>query len=131
MNRCDIGEPMDLKGKNVYLSGPITGKLLHNAPAFAEAHAMLREMGAGSIYNPSMGWLREGSEHSHEWYMLRCLNSLSNGCGGRPFYDAIVLLDGYEGSVGSRVELEVAESIGVQSITMSELRNMWGERGDD
>jgi hypothetical protein len=52
---------MDLKGKNVYISGPITGKLLHNAPAFAEAHAMLKEMGVRQIGDPSFLWLTDRS----------------------------------------------------------------------
>lgn len=122
---------MDLKGKNVYISGPITGRLLHNAPAFAEANAMLREMGAASVYNPSIRWLRESVERSHERYMLQCVNALSSECGGKPFYDAIVLLDGFEDSEGALVELSVAEALGIKAIKMGDLRNMWSNRKED
>lgn len=121
---------MDPKGKNVYISGPITGRPLHNAPAFAEAHAMLREMGAREVYNPSLRWLRESVERSHEWYMLRCVNALSSECGGKPFYDAIVLLDGFEDSEGALVELSVAEAVGIDVLTVADLREAWEARNE-
>ena len=119
---------MDLKGKNVYISGPITGKLLNNAPAFAEAHAMLREMGAAAVYNPTLRWLRESVERSHERYMLQCVSALSSEYRGKPFYDAIVLLDGFESSEGALVELSVAKALGIPSVKMGDLRNLWSDR---
>jgi hypothetical protein len=42
-----------------------------------------------------------------------------------------VLLDGYEGSEGARLELEVAEAIGIPSIKMGDLRNLWSNRKED
>ena len=119
---------MDLKGKNVYISGPITGKLLHNAPAFAEAHAMLREIGADEIFNPVHIWYRSRLFSTHEQYMRKCLDELTKGSGCFTHYSAIVMLDGYEGSEGAKLELEVAEAIGIKAIKMGDLRNLWSNR---
>jgi hypothetical protein len=120
---------MDLKGKNVYISGPITGKLLHNAPAFAEAHAMLKEMGVRQIGDPSFLWLTDRSDTgTHEDYMRMTLHDLTTSNRGEPYYSAIVMLDGYEGSEGARLELEVAEAIGLEVIKMGDLRNLWSNQ---
>lgn len=123
---------MDLKGKNVYISGPITGKLLHNAPAFAEAHAMLKEMGVRQIGDPSFLWLTDRSDTgTHEDYMRMALHELTASNRDEPYYSAIVMLDGYENSAGARLELEVAEAIGIKAIKMGDLRNLWSNRKED
>jgi hypothetical protein len=60
--------------------------------------------------------------------MRMTLHELTASNRGEPYYSAIVLLDGYEGSAGARLELEVAEAIGIKAIKMGDLRNLWSNR---
>lgn len=47
------------EGRRVFLSGPMTNVVFNNAPAFAKAHARLKELGATAIYDPALNWLME------------------------------------------------------------------------
>lgn len=115
-----LGEmPMaiDCKGKNFFISGPMTGMHLYNAPNFTRVHADLKMRGAGRIFDPAYSWLGEvGAERSHEYYMQDCMFILLNNK-----WDYIVMLKGWENSAGSKLEHDVAEACGMRVIEEADL----------
>lgn len=115
-----------VKGKRVFLSGPITGMPDYNRELFAEAEKYLRGSGARWVYNPSKLSPRSGSPKLHAEYMRETLHELTASSDTRGtnknqrglYYDAIVLLPGWKSSVGARMEMAVAESIGMEVIEL-------------
>ena len=106
-----------LKGKRVFISGPMSGIEHYNAPEFARAHAICREQGAVRVFDPTWEWMNEtGEENTHEWYMRRCINALTNGT-----FDVLLQLDGWEDSEGARLEHDVAQACGIEVIELDEL----------
>lgn len=103
---------IDVKGKNVFLSGPMEGVRNNNAAAFADAHAALKLAGAARVYDPALMWLDCEGEHDHAHWMRRCLRELAIG-GGKPYYDLLVSLPGWETSDGAQVERIAARACGV------------------
>ena len=122
---------MDLRGKRVFLSGPMTGIEHYDVVGFALAHAICKERGAVYIFDPTHQWFREsledGERKSHEDYMRSCVHELTREDFGRthepcaPYYDLLVLLPGWDGSDGSRHERETAVACGIAVATLSEI----------
>lgn len=116
---------IDVKGKNVFLSGPMSGLPEYNVAEFAKAHAMLKERGVSYTFNPAIRYLVLGAEKAkrmtHDDYMADCIHELTmrekrsqEWCWVVPMkYDMLVLLEGWEESEGSRSEKAVAESCGI------------------
>ena len=112
----------NLKGKTVYISGPITDT--EDAPErFAEATKVCRDLGAVEVFNPMdpdvQAW-REGFDH--DMHILSDLHILTqtamrNGkmCAA---FDAIVMLDGYGASKGAFAEQRCAEACGIEVLYM-------------
>lgn len=129
---------VDVTGKTVFLSGPMTGTPYNNMPAFISAHKLLSDYGAKVIYNLAFEWIHElergESEKSHESYMRKCINELTKGDwfsedkgfgidGELPArYDMLVRLAGWEDSKGSYMESMVAEACGIQVVDISEIK---------
>ena len=132
---------VDVTGKTVFLSGPMTGLPYYNLPAFVSAHKMLSDCGASRIFNPAFQWIheleRKETEKSHEFYMRMCINELTKGgwlsedvgfgMEGEPpaMYDMLVRLDGWESSEGAVMESKVAEACGIRVVDLSDI-----ERGE-
>jgi len=117
---------MKIRGKKVFLSGPMTGFENHNVAAFAEAHAQLKEAGARYVYNPAIAYLNCESmymKRSHGFFMRRCLHELTSVDLGneRPMYDFLVSLPGWQDSLGACTERMVAESCEIQCIELDEV----------
>ena len=119
---------MNLEGKNVFLSGGMSGYENYNAPAFADAHAIVRKLGARYVYNPAFMWLmqplEEDATKTHAEYMRRCLNELTRVAycqadGG--YYDLLVSLPNWKESEGASTERTVAQSCGIQCVDLEEL----------
>lgn len=113
------------KDKRVFISGPMTGFYDWNRPEFERAERELRELGAAAVYNPAFMAPRAGDPvMAHEWYMARTLNTLTRfdyaHDPSKPYYDAIVLLDGWWKSDGATLERAVAEAIGIDVIEWDE-----------
>ena len=109
---------MKLDGKRVFLSGPMTGHRHNNAAAFATAHAIVKELGAGFVYNPATAWLSQRKEWEevkrHEDYMLDCVHELTRrDFRGKPYYDLLVSLQDWHTSEGASHERDVAEHCGI------------------
>ena len=110
-------EPNPLRNRRVFISGPMSGIPHYNAQAFAEAHAICREQGVWSVFDPSWEWMNEtGEENTHEYYMRRCINALTNGT-----FDVLLQLDGWYQSEGCNVEFAVAQACGIEVIELDEL----------
>lgn len=110
----------DIKGKRVYLSGPMTGIPNLNAPAFRSAQIVCRLLGADEVFNPATAWGH--ASKPHQWYMRHDLHRLTQSEGDVPHFDAIVMLDGWEGSGGALLERSIAEACGIEVVTIAELK---------
>lgn len=106
---------MDFTGKNVYLSGPMSGIEDWNAPAFRAARDAAYSMGARCVYDPTD---IIGAYGTHEEYMRADLHALTRAAD--PF-DALVMLDGWERSAGATAEVAVARACGIETVNASEL----------
>ena len=97
-----------IKGKRVYLSGPITNmKNYKGLFMFVEELAALDD--AGQIYNPAA---QIPASSSWEQAMHRCLSEITN-------YDTVVMLPGWNTSRGARLECDVALACGMQIVDFS------------
>jgi hypothetical protein len=113
---------IDVKGKNVYLSGPMTGRYCYNVGTFAIAHAKLKELKVGYVFNPAIRYLVLGAEKAkrmtHDDFMTDTIHELTmrekrddEWVRTLPRkYDMVVMLPGWEDSEGARKEREVALS---------------------
>lgn len=105
----------DIKGKRVYLSGPITNvKNYKSLFMFAEELAALD--GAEQIYNPAS---QIPSSSSWEQAMHRCLSEITN-------YDTVVMLPGWNVSRGARLERDVALAWGMRVVDFGENKIIYG-----
>lgn len=121
---------MNVRGKRIFLSGPMTGAEGFGADAFGKAERSLVEAGAAYVYNPAK-LLDLGSDRwAHESCMVMTLHALTSFMRfehplmeGEPYpcYDAVVLLDGHGSSEGAAVEAEVARAIGVPMYEIGEV----------
>jgi hypothetical protein len=100
----------------VYLSGPMSGIKDMNAPAFVEAAALLRELGH-HVFSPVEADIADGIQlegrtapDEKTWGQLlgRDVTALADGD-----FDAIVLLNGWYSSRGSKLEACEAVLLGL------------------
>ena len=123
---------IDVKDKNVFLCGPMTGVPNYNIAAFMEAHAELMKLGA-HVYNPELSWMKGGcQERPHEEWMRRSLHELTEpkflGSETGNHYDSLVLLPGWRESVGATMEVSVAGAIGIPVVELDRLVGNTRER---
>lgn len=113
-----------VRGRRVFLSGPMSAVENLNVGAFADAHAMIKEAGAWEVYNPAIEYLQqpglEGS-HRHSWYMARCVHELTRLQYECSHYDMLVSLPGWEQSEGARLERDVALACGIEVVDLGEV----------
>lgn len=103
-----------IRDKRVFLSGPMTGIEHNNACEFARAHAMCKEIGAYTVWDPVIEWLMESqSDGSHEHYMRRALKELTGN-----HYNVILMLPGWADSEGAKTERIVAEACGIEVVEL-------------
>lgn len=99
----------DIKGKRVYLSGPITNTKNYKG-LFMFAEELVSYDEAEQIYNPAA---QIPANSSWEQAMHRCLSEITN-------YDTVVMLPGWNVSRGARLERDVALACGMRVIDFSE-----------
>lgn len=104
---CECGCTNKRKRAKVYVSGPMTGLPEFNFPAFNAAEAMLREQGY-DVENPASKGIIDGWEWED---YLRLDLRLITEC------DAIYLLPGWENSRGARLEVHVADELGLERLS--------------
>lgn len=121
---------MQLKGKRVFLSGPMSGVGHWNVDGFALAHEKVKESGASYVYNPAIEYLQSGyAKEPHEKCMRRTLAELTKEreCPELyvnthvPSYDVIVMLPGWERSVGAKLEMDVAIACGIKVVMLGDV----------
>lgn len=100
----------------VYLSGPMSGMTNWNRDAFDDAARYLRQMGA-KVFNPAFN-LPTGKPMPHEYYMTRDIHELTDNMDGKPFYNILAQLPGWEKSKGARVEAIVAKACGIEVVSI-------------
>ena len=123
---------VDLKGKAVFLSGPMSGRSFYNVAEFAEAHAKLKERGVHEIYNPAIEYLKSGAYEAarpHDFWMGFCVRELVKTVSktifsdrhGECYYKVLVSLPGWENSEGAKLERAVAEACGIECYDLDEV----------
>lgn len=106
----------DVRGKNVFISGPMTGMAHYNVGKFVDSHAMLRDMGAVRVFDPAVEYLLyAGPERTHDEWVRVCLHELTSA-----HYDVLVSLPGWEGSEGATAERGVAKACGMAILDLEE-----------
>ena len=109
-----------LKGRNVYLSGPITGVKGYRCP-FVFMEKVLTKVSDGMVFNPAT---EIPSNTPYEAAMATCLQALSLRVRDGedepyyPMYEVMILLPGWTKSKGAQIENRVAEACGIEVIDM-------------
>lgn len=100
-----------------FISGPITKRMARYQYDFADAQMVLEFLGY-KVLNPA--WLPKGLKIEDyvkiDNAMLECS-------------DVIVLLPGWENSEGSRKEVELAKSLGIQIIAYERVKDLEKKEG--
>lgn len=109
----------DLRGKSVYLCGPMSGIVDLNVPAFADAEERCIRAGASTVFNPAAAWGH--ADRPKSWYMLHDLHHLTRMAHGRPCFDCLVMLPGWHVSGGATLECQVACACGIALVSLLEV----------
>ena len=122
-----------VRGKRVFLSGPMTGIEHYNAEAFMSANVVLKEAGAAYVYNPAIRYVQQRNEvaeaKTHADYMCDCIHELTDrrkrSQGWEEVvpmaYDMLVSLPGWQDSEGAVTERTVAEACGIPVYDLAEV----------
>ena len=110
-----------LKGRNVYLSGPITGVKGYKYP-FIFVEKVLHKVSDSMVFNPAT---EIPSDSPYEAAMATCLQALSLRVRDgedepyyHPMYEVMILLPGWTKSQGAQIENRVAEACGIEVVDM-------------
>ena len=115
-----------VKGRRVYLSGPMTGMEDWNRTTFdaAEKRLVCEPFDVMGVYNPADN-IDEMRSLSHEEAMYLSMHSLMSidvaDSKFVPYYEVLVSLPGWERSAGARLEREVAVACGIEVCDLDEV----------
>ena len=123
---------VNLKGKAVFLSGPMSSRFAYNVAEFTEAHAKLKAAGVHDIYDPAIEYLNSGAYEAvkpHVFWMGCCIRELVKPTSitvlsehyGECYYKALISLPGWQESEGARTERMVAEACGIDCYDLDEV----------
>lgn len=100
-----------VKGKKVYLSGPITG-INNYKGLFLFVEELVRMCDAARIFNPAS---QIPDSLDYEQAMKRCVTALAQ-------YEVIMMLPGWHISKGARLEHDIALVCGMNVIDLTDYR---------
>lgn len=100
-----------VKGKKVYLSGPITGKKNYKG-LFLYVEELIKLCDVFRIFNPAS---QIPDSLDYEQAMKQCVAALAE-------YEAIVMLPGWHTSKGARLEHDIALACGINIIDLTDYR---------
>lgn len=100
-----------VKGKKVYLSGPITG-IKNYKGLFLFAEELVKMCDAARIFNPA---LQIPDSLDYEQAMKRCVTALAQ-------YEVIMMLPGWRTSKGARLEYDIALACGMDVVNLADYR---------
>lgn len=100
-----------VKGKKVYLSGPITG-IKNYKGLFLFAEEIVRMCDAARIFNPAS---QIPDSLGYEEAMKRCVTALAQ-------YEVIMMLPGWSISKGAKIEHDIALACGMNVIDLTDYR---------
>lgn len=105
----------------IYITGPMSGYVDNNYPAFFDAEARLMNTGKFKIINPArideQFPIDRESPRDWKWYMRVAVAQMLEA-------DAVALLPGWQHSRGARIEEGLARALGMRV-------RMWYEWCDD
>lgn len=96
----------------VYIAGPVTGVADDNRPAFERAREQLLTIDSLEVVTIPHDFVP--SSYDHENAMRVCLDYLMHEA------DIVVLLPGWENSRGASLERDVAEQLGIPTMTIDQ-----------
>lgn len=99
-----VGGQLTVCSATLYIAGPMTGLPAFNYPAFHAAEAQLRGVGYRTL-NPAVN--AKPDPETWEGYMRAAIAQLIQAGG-------IALLDGWIDSRGARLEVGIAQALGMQ-----------------
>jgi len=102
--------------RRIYIAGPMSGIEDHNFPAFNAQAEILRKEG-WTVLNPADHGVVEGAEWG---------DYLRHDLAGLVTCEAIYLLPGWEGSKGARLEVVVAEQLGLTILSAEPYETLAG-----
>ena len=100
-----------VKGKKVYLSGPITG-IKNYKGLFLFAEELIKMCDAARIFNPA---LQIPDSLDYEQAMKRCVTALAQ-------YEVIMTLPGWHVSKGARLEHDIALACGMDVVDSTDYK---------
>ena len=129
MGQMDSGA---LEGAVVYVSGPERT----TDAEYADARAWLRQHGARHVTTPNRlvdGSLDDDQRRRERIHDLtkRTFDADRGELIRRPWYDLVVLLDGWDTDRKSDIECTIALACGMPVVEMAELRAEYSENGRD
>ena len=113
----------DLKGKKVFIAGPMRGYEKYNFPKFDRIEKILKDNGVECV-NPgriSRKFKEKDVNSDIAVYneMVRLQQEAEKTC------NAILLLDGWQWSKGAQLEVKTAAELGMQFLLESDLPDEW------
>lgn len=107
------------KAVTYYISGPMTGKPGHNYDLFNEVEADLREavLPGDMVINPARNFGGDRTRKRSEYMQLDIEHVLKS--------DVVVLLPGWEGSEGAKLEVAVARQTGKEFRVAEKTDGLW------
>ena len=94
------------KNGSIYISGPMTGLENHNSKGFYDTEMKLRSRGFNSIINPIRISEIYGLDHDYNFYMKKSLAEMMTA-------DAIYVFGDYKRSRGVKIEIDLAQTVGI------------------
>jgi len=111
-SKCDYYDHTEPLADYIYIAGPMTGITDYNYPAFAAAAATLRAQGE-IVLNPAENFDGDQSLPYHV-YLRLAVKQVSDA-------SKVVTLDGWEGSEGAVLEVDIARHLQVPVVTYESL----------